>query len=142
MSNDLNYCSFIGRLGRDPETRYNPSGDAVTNFSIAVGEKWTDKASGDVKENVEWVRCVAWRKLAEICGEYLKTGSQVFVSGRLKTRSWDDKEGIKRYSTEIIVSQMQMLSKPSASNDPEKQHEKPAKKPAGAVSDMQDDVPF
>ena len=150
MSNDLNSCSFIGRLGKDPETRYLPNGDACTNFSIAVGESWKDKTSGEAKETVEWVRCVAWRKLGEICGEYLKKGGQVFVSGKLKTRKWEDKEGQTRYTTEIVIDRMQMLgskpkeggasdSKPAA----EEKSNKPApEKKAGSFDDMEDDIPF
>ena len=106
---DLNQCNFIGRLGADPEIRYMPNGDPVANFSIAVGEKWTDKQTGEAKENTEWVRIVAFRKLAEIIAEYLQKGSQVFISGKLKTRKWTDNNGIERYTTEIIADQMQML---------------------------------
>ena len=106
---DLNQCNFIGRLGADPEIRYMPNGDPVANFSIAVGEKWTDKQTGEAKENTEWVRIVAFRKLAEIIAEYLKKGSQVFISGKLKTRKWQDQNGQDRYTTEIIADQMQML---------------------------------
>lgn len=150
MANDINQCNFIGRLGRDPETRYMPNGDACTNFSIAVGSSWTDKASGDKKEDVEWVRCVAWRKLGEICGEYLKKGSQVFVSGRMKTRKWQDKSGQDRYTTEIILEQMQMLG-PKPGSDREEPAERrepahaggaPAKKPGGKFDDLEDDIPF
>jgi single-strand DNA-binding protein len=109
MSNDLNQCSFIGRLGRDPETRHMPSGKAVVNFSIAVGSSWKDKQTGDRKEQTEWVNIVAFDKLGEICAEYLRKGSQVFIQGAMRTRKWQDKEGKDRYSTEIIASQMQML---------------------------------
>ncbi len=152
MANDLNQCNFIGRLGRDPETKYMPNGDAVTNFSIAVGSSWTDKGSGEKREDVEWVRCTAWRKLGEICGEYLKKGSQVFVNGRMKTRKWQDKDGHDRYSTEIIVDQMQMLgSKPASNGEPREERPAPraaepkaapSKKPAGKFDDMEDDIPF
>ena len=152
MSNDLNHCSFIGRLGRDPETRFMPNGDAVTNFSIAVGESWKDKDSGEKKETVEWVRCTAWRKLGEICGEYLKKGSQVFVSGKMKTRKYQDKEGNERSTTEIIVERMQMLGgKPKEGEAPAEREERPAKqahsgatkeRPSGAFDNMDDDVPF
>ena len=109
MANDLNRCDFIGRLGKDPEIRYTPNGTAVANFNIAVGEKWKDKNTGEQKEKTEWVRCVSFGKLAEICGEYLEKGKQVYVSGKLQTREWNDKEGNKRYTTEIIVNQIQML---------------------------------
>lgn len=117
MANDLNLCQFIGRLGQDPETRYTPSGDAVTTFSIAVGERWKDKDSGEKKEKTEWVRCVAWRGLAEIAGNYLKKASQVYVAGKFKTRKWQ-KDGQDHYSTEIIVEQMQMLGGKREGNGP------------------------
>jgi single-strand DNA-binding protein len=145
MSNDLNHCSFIGRLGRDPETRYLPNGDAVTNFSIAVGESWKNKETGEINESVEWVRVTAWRKLGEICGEYLKKGAQVYVSGKMKTREWE-KDGVKRYTTEVVIDKMQMLggkkdAEPAEQREPE---QKPAKKPAGGgkFDDMDDDIPF
>jgi single-strand DNA-binding protein len=146
MSNDLNHCSFIGRLGRDPETRYLPNGDAVTNFSIAVGESWKNKETGEINESVEWVRVTAWRKLGEICGEYLKKGAQVYVSGKMKTREWE-KDGVKRYTTEVVIDKMQMLggkkdAEPAEQREPE---QKPAKKPAAGVGkfdDMDDDIPF
>jgi len=99
----LNQCNFIGNLGRDPEMRYTSSEKAVANFSIAVTEKYKDN------EYTEWVRCVAWERLAEICGEYLKKGSTVFISGKLKTRQWEDKDGNKRYTTEVVANSMQML---------------------------------
>lgn len=102
MANDLNQCSFIGRLGRDPETRHMPNGDAATSFSIAVGWKSKDK------EGTEWVNIQTFGKLAEICGDYLKKGSQVFVQGRFRTREYE-KDGSKRYMTEIVADQMQML---------------------------------
>lgn len=115
MANDLNQCNFIGRLGKDVETRYMPNGDAVSSFSIAVGSSWKDKA-GDKKEETEWVSVTAFRKLAEICGQYLKKGSKVYVTGRMKTDKYTDKDGVERYSTKIIMDNMQMLdSKPGAS---------------------------
>lgn len=104
MANDLNRCEFIGRLGKDPETRHAPDGGAICNFSLAVG--W--KTSG--KEGTEWVRVVAFGKLAEICGEYLTKGKQIYVSGRMTTRKWADKDtGQDRYSTEIVADHLQML---------------------------------
>lgn len=103
MANDLNQCNFIGRLGRDPETRYNEAGNAMTNFSIACGWKGKDK------EGTEWVRLVAFGRLAEIIDEYAHKGKQVFVSGRQQTRKWQDKEGNDRYSTEVVVNQFQLL---------------------------------
>lgn len=111
MSNSLNLCQFIGRLGQDPSIKYMPSGDAVANVSIAVGWKSKDK------EGVEWVPLVFFGKLAEIVGKYLEKGSQVYVSGKFRTRKWEDKEGVSRYTTEIIVNDLQMLgSKPTANS--------------------------
>jgi single-strand DNA-binding protein len=146
VSNDLNQCQFIGRLGRDPETKYAANGDAVTNFSIACGESWKDKGTGEKKESTEWVRCVAWRRLGEVCGEYLKKGSQVFVSGKLKTRKWQDKDGTDRYSTEIMVDRMQMLGSSEYRREDSGGSTQPRKsddqKPAGKFDDMDDDIPF
>lgn len=100
----LNRCDFIGRLGRDPEIRYTQSGKAVASFSIACSEK----RGGE--ETTEWVNVVAWEKLAEICGQYLVKGSLVFISGRMQTRKWQDKDGGTRYTTEIVAREMKMLS--------------------------------
>lgn len=138
MANDLNRCEFIGRLGRDPETRFMPNGDAVCNFSVAVGWKSKDK------EGTEWVRVNAYKQLAEICGKYLTKGSQVYVSGRMATRKWTDKEGQERYSTEINLDQMQMVgSKPEG--DPAREHAKAKQDgyaPQSGFSDMDSDIPF
>jgi single-strand DNA-binding protein len=115
MANDLNQCNFIGRLGNEPDVRYLPNGDAVANISIAVGESWKDK-QGQKQERTEWIRVVAFRKLGEIVGQYLNKGSKVYISGKMVTRKWTDKEGIERYSTEIVANNMQMLdSKPEGS---------------------------
>ena len=103
MSNDLNRCEFIGRLGRDPETRYTADSNAICNFSIAVGYKTA------TKETTEWVRITAFGKLAGICADYLKKGSQVFVAGRMTTRKWQNKDGVDQYTTEVVADQMQML---------------------------------
>jgi single-strand DNA-binding protein len=105
----INKAILVGRLGSDPEVRYTPSGDAVANFSIATSEEWKDKDSGEKKERTEWHRIVAWRRLGEICGEYLSKGRQVYVEGRIQTRSWDDKNGVKRYTTEIVATDVQFL---------------------------------
>jgi single-strand DNA-binding protein len=141
MANDLNQCNFIGRLGRDPETRYMPSGDAVTNFNIAVGWKSKDK------EGAEWVSISAFGKLAEICSQYLKKGSQVFISGRMKTEEYTDKEGIKKYSTKIVADQMQMLGSRQGGSAQhqdeaadEQQHRTPPR--SSGSPDMDDDIPF
>jgi single-strand DNA-binding protein len=148
MSNDLNQCSFIGRLGKDPETRYMTSGKAVTSFSIAVGSQWKDKA-GEKQESTEWVNITAFDKLAEICGEYLKKGSQVFIGGRMKTDKYQDKEtGADRYSTKIIAETMQMLGgKPQGDGD-QSERSAPAANPYAAPStkanfdNFDDDIPF
>jgi len=104
----VNKVILIGRLGADPELRYTPNGDAVANFRIATNRVWKDQ-EGNQQQRTEWHRIVAWRKLAERCGEYLKKGSHVYIEGRLETRSWEDKNGNKRFVTEIITNQMQML---------------------------------
>ena len=108
MANDLNLCLFIGRLGADPETRFAPSGTAVTNIRIAVGKKWKDK-NGQTQEATEWVPVVMFSRLAEVAGEYLKKGSRVRINGEFKTRKWEDQQGNTRYTTEIVASEMQML---------------------------------
>ncbi|MCG6881677.1 MAG: single-stranded DNA-binding protein [Deltaproteobacteria bacterium] len=108
----VNKVILIGRLGADPEVRYTPSGVAVANFSIATSEEWKDKSTGEKKEQTEWHKVVAWRRLGEICGEYLQKGRQVYIEGRLQTRSWEDKEGNKRWTTEILALNMQMLGSP------------------------------
>lgn len=105
---DLNRAMIIGRLGRDPEIRYTPDGKAVASFSLATSDKWRDKQTGENRERTEWHRIVAFGRLGEICGEYLSKGKQVFIEGRLRTRSWE-KDGITRYTTEIEASNMQML---------------------------------
>ena len=113
----VNKVLLIGRLGRDPEVRYTQDGTAIANFSIATSEEWKDKKTGEKQERTEWHRIVAFRRLGEICGEYLSKGRQVYVEGRLQTRDWQDKDGNKRYTTEIVASQMQMLgSKDSYDN--------------------------
>ena len=105
----INKCIIIGNLGRDPETRYLPSGEQVTSIAVATTDKWKDKATGEQKEQTEWHRISFFGKLAEIAGQYLKKGSQVYIEGRLRTRKYTDKEGIDRYATEIIADTMQML---------------------------------
>lgn len=145
MSNDLNQCNFIGRLGKDPEQRFMSNGDAVTSFSIAVGWKTKDK------EGAEWVNITAFGKLAEICHEYLRKGSQVFVSGRMKTDEYE-KDGIKRYSTKVVADRMQMLGSKGdrPSNDGGQgphgdSSEQPAQQNATTKSaefDNDDDIPF
>jgi single-strand DNA-binding protein len=122
MANDLNQCNFIGRLGEDPQVRYMPDGSAVANMTIACGWKSKDK------EGAEWVKLVVYQKLAEICGEYLRKGSKVFVSGKFKTRKWTDQQGVERYTTEIVVNEMQMLDgkQDGAAPEQQKQQQRPA----------------
>ena len=109
MARGVNKVILIGNLGKDPESRYFPNGDAVANATLATSESWTDKASGEKKEHTEWHTVVFRKKLAEIAAQYLKKGSKVYVEGSLRTRKWTDKEGHDRYSTEVIVNDMQML---------------------------------
>lgn len=134
MANDLNQCQFIGRLGKDPETRYAASGDAITSFSIAVGWKSKDK------EGTEWVNCTAFGKLGEICGQYLKKGSQVFVQGRFKTDKYTDKDGVERYSTKISLDNMQMLG--GRSEGESKPQETRNAQGATRNNDLESDIPF
>lgn len=112
----LNKAMIIGNLGRDPEIRYTQDGKAVTSFSIATTDKWRDKATGENREKTEWHRVVAFDRLGEICGEYLSKGKQVYIEGRLQTRSWE-KDGVTKYTTEIIATVMQMLGARNASGD-------------------------
>jgi len=149
----VNKVILVGNLGRDPETRYMPDGAAITNVSLATTFAWTDKASGEKKEETEWHRIVFRGRLAEIAGEYLKKGSQVYVEGRLRTRKWQDKDGQDRYSTEIRADVMQMLGRREGGGEPRAEPgeraapksaeaKAPAKKPAGKFDDMEDDIPF
>jgi len=138
----INKVILVGRLGKDPEVKYFTSGDAVCNFSIATSENWKDKNTGEKKEKTEWHRIVAYRKLAEICNEYLEKGKQVYVEGKLQTRSWEQ-DGVTRYATEIIISSMQMLG------DGKRQEGGRAPSPAKPQADdwaegrvPEDDIPF
>ncbi len=149
----VNKVILIGNLGADPETRYLPSGDAVTNIRIATSEKWKDK-SGEQQEHTEWHRIAFFGKLAEIAGEYLKKGSPVYVEGRIRTRKWQDKEsGQDRYSTEIVGDRMQMLGSRGGGAEPMAREPAAAaagggsakpqpKKGGGAFEQMDDDIPF
>ena len=109
MSRGVNKVILVGHLGADPEVRYMPNGGAVANVTVATTESWKDKSSGEKQEKTEWHRVVFFARLAEIVGEYLKKGSQMYVEGRLQTRKWQDKSGVDRYTTEIVASEMQML---------------------------------
>jgi single-strand DNA-binding protein len=112
----VNKVILLGNLGADPELRYTNSGTAVANFRIATNERWTDR-NGETQERTEWHNIVAWAKLGEICGKYLKKGKPVFIEGRLQTRSWEDQSGNKRYTTEIVAQTMQMLGRAGDTND-------------------------
>ena len=109
MARGVNKVILIGNLGGDPEVRYTPNGAAVVNVNLATNESWTDRNTNERQERTEWHRLVLWSKLAEIAGQYLRKGSKVYVEGRLQTRSWDDQSGQKRYTTEVVVNDMQML---------------------------------
>lgn len=146
----VNKVILVGNLGKDPEVRYMPSGEAITNITVATTDTWKDK-SGEKQEKTEWHRVAFFSKLAEIAGEYLKKGSQVYIEGRLQTRKWQDKEGHDRYTTEIVADRMQMLgSRGGSGNSFEVMDKepsgsgaaKPAKKPGGEFDDFEDDIPF
>jgi single-strand DNA-binding protein len=153
----VNKVILIGNLGRDPETRYMPDGGAITNISIATTETWKDK-QGEKQEKTEWHRVAFFGKLAEIAGEYLKKGSQVYVEGRLQTRKWQDKDGADKYTTEIVANAMQMLGsrqgmgggasvserEPAEGGAPARGAARPAgaKPAAGKFDDFEDDIPF
>ncbi|MBK1674393.1 single-stranded DNA-binding protein [Ectothiorhodospira shaposhnikovii] len=148
MAKGINKVILIGNLGNDPDVKYMPSGAAVANVSLATAERWKDKQTNDWTERTEWHRLVFFGRLAEIAGEYLRKGSQVYVEGRLQTREWE-KDGIKRYTTEIVVNEMQMLGGRSGGHDPgDGGRPAPRQAPAPASSsrpmqdDFEDDIPF
>jgi len=156
----VNKVIIVGNLGRDPEVRYTPNGSAVCNVSVATTRSWKNKESGDKSEETEWHRVVFYDKLAEIAGEYLKKGRSVYVEGRLKTRKWQDKDGVEKYTTEIVATDMQMLGSREgmgggAASEEGGGYERaaPAARPTAAAanrpaakssgfSDMDDDIPF
>jgi single-strand DNA-binding protein len=154
----VNKVILVGNLGADPESRYMPNGDAVVNIRLATTESWKDKASGEKKELTEWHRVVFYRKLAEIAGQYLKKGSQVYIEGRIRTRKWQDKDGQDRYTTEIEANEMQMLGRREGMGDagprdsnfssgrpaarPAAQNNAPAGSGNGGFNDVEDDIPF
>lgn len=170
MARGVNKVILVGNLGQDPETRYMPSGGAVTNATIATSETWKDKQSGQPQERTEWHRVVFFNRLAEIAGEYLKKGSKVYVEGSLRTRKWQDKDGQDRYTTEIVAAEMQMLdsrggggggnfgddngyaqsapqSQPRQQAAPQRSAPAPApsqapSQPAPGFDDFDDDIPF
>lgn len=158
----VNKVIIVGNLGRDPETRYMPSGDAMTTIAVATTDSWKDKTSGEKKEQTEWHRITFFGKLAEIAGQYLKKGSQVYVEGSLRTRKYTDKDGVEKYATDIRADTMQMLGSRqgagggsqmddgySSAPPPQRQNtapsggaQRPAPKPASNFNDMDDDIPF
>lgn len=144
----VNKVTIIGNLGKDPELKFMPNGDAVCNFSVATTDTWKDK-DGAKQERTEWHNIVMYRKVAEIAGEYLKQGSSVYLEGRLQTRKWQTKEGQDRYTTEIVADSMQMLGKKSDSeqgNGNESQQKHSEQKSNGyqkqPIDEIDDDVPF
>lgn len=146
----VNRVTLIGNLGKDPEVRYMPSGEAVTNITVATTDSWKDKTSGEKKEATEWHRVVFFKKLAEIAGQYLKKGSQVYIEGSLKTRKWE-KDGHTHYTTEIVADTMQMLGGrgQGTANGEVPPQERPAAAsapartaPASITNDFDDDIPF
>jgi len=140
MARGLNKVMAIGNLGSDPETRYVPSGAAVTTFSIAVSESWTDKQTGEKKERTEWINVEVWGKAAEACAQYLSKGSQCFVEGQLQTDSWEDKNsGQTKYRTKVHAQNVQFLGSPQGRSD----NKPPAPpKPNQQSQDLDDDIPF
>jgi single-strand DNA-binding protein len=116
MARGINKVILIGNLGADPEIRYMPSGGAVANLNMATSESWKDKTTGQTQDRTEWHRVVMFNRLAEICGEYLKKGSKLYIEGSLRTRKWQDKEGQDRYTTEIVATEMQMLDSKGSVN--------------------------
>jgi single-strand DNA-binding protein len=146
MARGVNKVILVGNLGKDPETKYMPSGDCVCNFSIATTESWKDKGSGEKIEKTEWHNIVMFRRLAEVAGEYLRKGSQVYIEGKLKTRKWQDKSGADRWTTEIEAREMQMLGArggDAGMGAPARQQSAPPPAAAaGGGPDYEDDIPF
>ncbi len=156
MARGINKVIIVGNCGQDPETRYLPSGGAVTNISLATSESWKDKNTGEQQERTEWHRVVFFNRLGEIAGEYLKKGSKVYVEGSLRTRKWQGQDGADRYTTEIVASEMQMLDSRGSQDgggyqqqaprqNMAPQQNQPAQQPQQAPQDMggfDDDIPF
>ena len=154
----INKVIIVGNLGRDPENRYLPSGEQVTGIAVATTDRWRDKATGEQKEATEWHRISFFGKLAEIAGQYLKKGSQVYIEGRLRTRKYTDKDGIDRYATEIIADTMQMLGSRQGAGNPSDDrgaYHQPSRRednsyeagrngnmPQRSMADMDDEIPF
>lgn len=153
MARGVNKVILVGHLGKDPEVRYSPNGAAIANITIATSEGWKDKQTGEQQEKTEWHRVVFFSRLAEIAGEYLRKGSQIYIEGRLQTRKWQDKEGLDRYTTEIVANEMQMLGSRGGSggqsSGSSNQFDQtpasapaPSKAPAKDFDDFDDDIPF
>jgi single-strand DNA-binding protein len=155
MARGVNKVILVGNLGKDPEVRYMPNGGAVANVTLATSEQWKDKQSGEMQERTEWHNVVFYERLAEIVGEYLKKGAQVYVEGSIRTRKWQDKEGKDRYTTEIIARDMQMLGGRSGAgaglgqepqgqprSAPSPSRSAPAPAAAAPKEDFDDDIPF
>ena len=149
MARGINKVILVGNLGADPDTRYMPSGGAVTNLSIATSEQWKDKQTGEAKERTEWHKVAMFGRLAEISAEYLRKGSQVYIEGKLRTRKWQDKDGNDRWTTEVIADEMQMLggrgggapSQGGGGGGDYSQPQRSAPQPSGG-NDFDDDIPF
>lgn len=147
MARGINKVILIGNVGSDPEVRYMPSGSAVTSLTIATNEAWKDKQSGENQERTEWHRVVFFNRIAEIAGEYLRKGSKVYVEGSLRTRKWQDKNGVDRYTTEIVGSEMQILDSKGGMEHQDHRPQKEASSHApqnafGAEPQFDDDIPF
>ncbi|WP_447908280.1 single-stranded DNA-binding protein [Serratia fonticola] len=153
MGRGINRVILVGHLGKDPEVRYLPNGGAVANITLATSESWRDKATGEQKEKTEWHRVILFGKLAEVAGEYLRKGSQIYIEGKLTTRKWTDQAGVEKYTTEIHVNvggTMQMLGgrqdgtaqNGGPSNKPQQQGRQPAAPQNEPPMDFDDDIPF
>lgn len=139
----VNKVILIGNLGKNPETRYLNNGDAVTNITLATTDTWKDK-NGEKQDKTEWHRVTFYKKLAEIAGEYLKKGSSVYIEGRLETKKWTDKNGIERYTTDIVANEMKMLGskKTDSSQEQSNESEQNHNHDSSGFADMEDDIPF
>lgn len=145
MARGVNKVILVGTLGKDPETRFMPSGSAVTGFSVATNESWKDKTTGEKQERTEWHNITIFGKLAEIAGEYLKKGSQVYLEGSLRTEKYTDKQGVEKYSTKIIANEMQMLGGATGgtqSNQPTPQSSPQQSHSQAPNDDFDDQIPF
>ena len=138
----INKVILVGNLGKDPDMRYTAGGDAVANLSIATSESWNDNQTGEKKEKTEWHRVVFFRRIAEVCGEYLKKGSSVYIEGSLRTRDWEDDQGNKRYTTEIIGREMQMLGGRRSEDNMDQSPQMNSSSPQPEEGLIDDEIPF